>query len=221
VRATGFHNAAMAARPAQDPVRVLVVDDHPALRAGLAAMIEAQPGLQLAAEAANGDEAMERYRALRPDVVTLDLRMPGVDGLQVLQQLLAFDREARVLVMTMFDHEQDVVLSIRAGARGYILKSACRDEIVAAIEAVAAGRRWVPEYVAVKLASGMTTEDLTPREQQVLEHIQRGLGNKEIGRQLGMTEGTVKTHVREILAKLGAISRTEAVNLGRQRGLLK
>lgn len=200
---------------------MLVVDDHPALRAGLAAMIEAQPGLALAAEAPNGDEALERYRTLRPDVVTLDLRMPGVDGLEVLQQLLAFDREARVLVMTMFDHERDVVVSIRAGARGYILKSAARAEIVAAIEAVAAGRRWLPDYVAVKLASGMTTEDLTPREQQVLEHIQLGLGNKEIGRRLGMTEGTVKTHVREILGKLGAISRTEAVNIGQQRGLLK
>ncbi len=211
----------MAAPIHDDPVRVLVVDDHPALRAGLAAIIEAQPGLALAGEAANGDEALERYRALRPDVVTLDLRMPGVDGLQVLQQLLAVDREARVLVMTMFDHEQDVVLSIRAGARGYILKSAARAEVVSAIEAVAAGRRWVPDYVAVKLASGMSTENLTPREQEVLEHIQLGLGNKEIGRLLGMTEGTVKTHVREILAKLGAISRTEAVNLGRQRGLLK
>lgn len=211
----------MAVQLHHDPVRVLVVDDHPALRAGLAAIIEAQPGLTLAGEAANGDEALERYRALRPDVVTLDLRMPGVDGLQVLQQLLALDREARVLVMTMFDHEQDVVLSIRAGARGYILKSAARAEVVSAIEAVAAGRRWVPDYVAVKLASGMSTENLTPREQEVLEHIQLGLGNKEIGRLLGMTEGTVKTHVREILAKLGAISRTEAVNLGRQRGLLK
>lgn len=211
----------MTANLPRDPVRVLVVDDHPALRAGLAAMIDAQPGLALAAEAANGEEALERYRALRPDVVTLDLRMPGLDGVQVLQELLAFDREARVLVMTMFDHEQDVVLSIRAGARGYILKSAARAEIVSAIEAVANGRRWVPDYVAVKLASGMSTENLTPREQEVLEHIQLGLGNKEIGRMLGMTEGTVKTHVREILAKLGALSRTEAVNLGRQRGLLK
>lgn len=211
----------MISRPPDDPLQVLVVDDHPALRAGLAAMIQAQPGLALAAEAANGDEALARYRTIRPDVVTLDLRMPGVDGLQVLQQLLACDREARVLVMTMFDHEQDVVHCIRAGALGYILKSAAKAEIVQAIQAVAAGRRWVPDYVAVKLASGMSSESLTPREQQVLEHIQLGLGNKEIGRLLGMTEGTVKTHVREILSKLGAISRTEAVNLGRQRGLLK
>jgi len=184
-------------------------------------MIGAQQGMELAGEASDGEEALQQYRNLRPDVVSLDLRMPGVDGLQVLQELLACDREAKVLVMTMFDHEQDVVHCIRAGARGYILKSAARAEIVQAIEAVAAGRRWVPDYVAVKLASGMTTEDLTPREQQVLEHIQLGLGNKAIGRKLGMTEGTVKTHVREILAKLGAISRTEAVNLGRQRGLLK
>lgn len=184
-------------------------------------MIEAQAGLELAGEASDGDEALQLFRSLRPDVVTLDLRIPRVDGLQVLKEILDVDRGARVLVMTMFDHEQDVVHSIRAGALGYILKSAARAEIVQAIQAVAAGRRWVPDYVALKLASGMTTDELTPREQQVLEHIQLGLGNKEIGRKLGMTEGTVKTHVREILSKLGAISRTEAVNLGRQRGLLK
>lgn len=202
-------------------VRVLVVDDHPALRAGLGAMIEAQPGFELAGEAAGGTEALQQYQRLRPDVVTLDLRLPGIDGLEALQSLLALDRSAKVLVMTMFDHERDVVRGIRAGARGYILKSAGRAEIVQTLEAVAAGRRWVPDYVAVKLASGMTTEELTPREQEVLEHIQTGLGNKEIGRRFGMTEGTVKTHVRDILAKLGAISRTEAVNLARQRGLLK
>lgn len=211
----------MTAALAPRTLRVLVVDDHPALRAGLAAMIDAQAGLELAGEASDGDEALQLFRSLHPDVVTLDLRMPRVDGLQVLKQILDIDRGARVLVMTMFDHEQDVVHSIRAGALGYILKSAARAEIVQAIQAVAAGRRWVPDYVALKLASGMTTEDLTGREQQVLEHIQLGLGNKEIGRRLGMTEGTVKTHVREILAKLGAISRTEAVNLARQRGLLK
>lgn len=135
--------------------------------------------------------------------------------------MLALDRSAKVLVMTMFDHERDVVRGIRAGARGYILKSSGRAEIVQAL----GGRRGpavgAADYVAVKLASGMTTEELTPREQEVLEHIQTGLGNKEIGRRLGMTEGTVKTLVREILAKLGAISRTEAVNLARQRGLLK
>jgi DNA-binding NarL/FixJ family response regulator len=201
-------------------VRILVVDDHTALRAGLAAIIDAQPGLELAGAAADGKEALQRFETLRPDVVTLDLRVPGVDGVRVVQQIIERDPRARVLVMTMFDHETDVVHSARAGALGYILKSASRAEILRAIEAVAAGRRWLPEYVAVKLASGMTAEELTPREQEV-EHLQLGISNKEIGRRLDLTEGTVKTHVRVILSKLGAISRTEAVNIGQQRGLLK
>lgn len=202
-------------------LRVLIADDHTALRLGLASIVATMGQAVLVGEATDGEDAVAQYLALRPDVMTLDLRMPRLDGVRVVERVMAADPAARILVMTMYDHEEDIFGSIRAGAKGYILKSAPRAEIVTALNKVGNGERYLPEYVAMTLATRLSAPALTAREQEVLDLIRLGISNKEIGRQLGVAEGTVKAHVREVLGKLGAISRTEAVNLAMQRGLLK
>jgi len=203
------------------PIRLLIADDHMALRIGLRTIAESSQNIVVAGEAVDGEDAIRQFDDLLPDVMILDLRMPRLDGLLVVERVLSKHPEASILVMTLYDHEEDIFRSIKAGARGYILKSASREEILKAIESVAAGERFMPQYVALKLASHMSTPTLTAREKDVLELMRLGITNREIGQQLGLTEGTVKSHVREIMAKLNAISRTEAVNLALQRGLLK
>jgi two-component system, NarL family, response regulator len=202
-------------------LRVLIADDHTALRLGLCSIVESMADAVVVGEAADGEEAVAMYLSMRPDVMTLDLRMPKLDGLRVVEQVLAAAPEARLLVMTMYDHEEDIFRSIRSGAKGYILKSAPRTEIVAALRKVGAGERYLPDYVAATIAARLSAPSLTARETEVLQLLRVGIGNKEIARQLDVSEGTVKAHVREILSKLGAISRTEAVNLALQKGLLK
>ncbi len=202
-------------------LRVLIADDHTALRLGVASIVATMGQAVLVGEAEDGEDAVQQYLALRPDVMTLDLRMPKLDGLRVVERIVAAAPDARILVMTMYDHEEDVFGSIRAGARGYILKSAPRAEIVTALRQVGSGQRYLPDYVAATLAARLSAPALTAREHEVLALMRLGLSNKEIGRQLGVAEGTVKAHVREVLGKLGAISRTEAVNLALQRGLLR
>jgi DNA-binding NarL/FixJ family response regulator len=192
-----------------------------ALRIGLRTIAESSQDIVVVGEAVDGEDAIRQFDELLPDVMILDLRMPRLDGLLVVERVLSKHSEASILVMTLYDHEEDIFRSIKAGARGYILKSASREEILKAIESVARGERFMPQYVALKLASHMSTPTLTAREKDVLELMRLGITNKEIGQQLGLTEGTVKSHVREIMAKLNAISRTEAVNLALQRGLLK
>jgi DNA-binding NarL/FixJ family response regulator len=203
------------------PVRLLIADDHTALRLGLVSIAESVPHIRVVGEAVDGEDAIRRYDELLPDVMILDLRMPRLDGLIAVERILAAHSRARILVMTMYDHEEDIFRSVRAGALGYILKSAPREEILKAIETVARGERYMPQYVALKLATHMATPQLTARERDVLELMRLGITNKEIGGQLQLTEGTIKSHVREIMTKLNAISRTEAVNLAVQRGLLK
>jgi two-component system, NarL family, response regulator len=205
----------------QPTLRVLIADDHTALRLGLRSIVESMDEALVVDEAADGEEAVAMYLSARPDVMTLDLRMPKLDGLRVVERLLAAAPEARILVMTMYDNEEDIYSSIRAGAKGYILKSAPRAEIIAALRKVGAGERYLPDYVAATIAARLSAPSLTARETEVLQLLRVGIGNKEIARQLEVSEGTVKAHVREILSKLGAISRTEAVNLALQRGLLK
>lgn len=205
----------------EPPLRVLIADDHTVLRLGLTAIVESMGNAVVVGEAAQGEEAVALYAATRPDVMTLDLRMPKLDGLLVLERVLAAAPEACILVMTMSNHEEDIFSSIRAGAKGYILKSAPRTEIVTALRKVGAGERYLPDYVAVTIAARLSAPTLTDRETQVLQTLRLGISNKEIARQLDVSEGTIKAHVREILSKLGAISRTEAVILALQRGLLK
>lgn len=204
-----------------EDLRVLIADDHTALRLGLASIVGTMGQAVLVGEAEDGEDAVQQYFALKPDVMTLDLRMPKLDGLRVLERIIDEIPDANILVMTMYDHEEDVFGSIRAGAKGYILKSAPRSDIVTALRKVGSGERYLPEYVAMTLASRLSTPTLTARELEVLELMRLGISNKEIGRQLHVAEGTIKAHVREVLAKLGAISRTEAVNLAMQRGILR
>jgi two-component system NarL family response regulator len=205
-----------------DPLRVLVADDHPALRLGMKAVVKSMKGeATLVGLASNGEQAVEKYRSLRPDVMTLDLRMPRTDGLAVVERIVELDASAKILVMTMYDSEEDIFRSLEAGATGYILKSASRKEIVQAIRSVSRGERHLPEHIARKLSSRASTAALTPRETEVLELLRMGITNKEIGESLNVAAGTVKTHVRVILTKLGAMSRTEAVNIAIQRGLLR
>ena len=206
-------------RPAK--LRVLLADDHTALLVGMRTLVESMPRATVVGEAADGSEAIEKYRALSPDILVLDLRMPKVDGLQVVEAVIAFDAGAKILVMTMYDGEHDVARALHSGAKGYILKSASREQIIAAITAVARGERYVPERVALQLVADASSPKLTPREREVLELLRVGMTNKDIAAALGVAPGTVKTHVQELLEKLGATGRAEAVNLALQRGLLR
>jgi len=202
-------------------LRVLIADDHSPMRLGLAAIISMVPGAQCVGQAVDGEDAVEQYLALRPDLMTLDLRMPGLDGLEVIQRVVAAAPEAKILVVTMHDRQDDIVRCLRAGARGYVLKSAPAREIEDAIVTVARGLRYTPPYVADQLAAHLLAEELSARELEVLGLVRLGLSNKQIGNKLGLTEGTVKSHVRTIMGKLGAATRSQAVNLATERGMLR
>jgi DNA-binding NarL/FixJ family response regulator len=217
----GMNSSQKGAGISGERLRVLIADDHIGMRIGVSSIVQSMGNAEVVGEAANGEDAIAQYQSLRPDVLTLDLRMPGLDGQLVIEQIVADDPKAQVLVMTMFDQEEDVYNAMRAGAKGYVLKSSTRLEMIAAIRAVGSGERYLPTQLAEALAARLAAPTLTPREREVLEWIQKGNSNKQIARELNVAEGTVKAHVSEILTKLGAISRTEAVNFAVRRGLLK
>lgn len=215
-------------------IRILVVDDHPIVRDGLLAVLGTQPDLQVAGEACDGVEALRRVDELHPDVMLLDLEMPGLDGVGVLHRLRAEGTNLPVIVFTAFDTDERIVEAVRAGARGYLLKGAPRAELFAAIRIVHAGGSLLQPLIASKLIQHMTqpqggghssghqpVEPLTPRELEVLQLLAAGQTNRQIADSLVVTERTVKFHVSSILAKLGAGNRTEAVALANQRGLVK
>jgi two-component system, NarL family, response regulator len=202
-------------------VRVLVADDHPVVLQGLAAMLAHARGITVVGTAANGIEAIRLYRQHRPDVVLLDLRMPGLGGLDALAEIRAFDAAARAIVLTTFNDADDVQRAVRAGARGYLLKDARGEEIAAAVQRVVSGQPYFPPAVAATLASSVGQAELTARELEVLELLARGERNRAIGQRLGITEGTVKGYVTSIMTKLGARDRTEAVILALRRGTIR
>jgi DNA-binding NarL/FixJ family response regulator len=210
------------------PIRILVVDDHPIVRDGLIAVLSTQTDLVVAGEAGNGVEAIHQAAALQPDVVLLDLEMPEMDGVAALQQMRAADPHLRAIVFTAFDTDERIWAAVQAGAQGYLLKGAPRDELFNAIRVVYKGGSLLQPLVASKLlrqvAQAPATDDLpetlTARELEVLQALARGLQNKEIAAQLSITERTVKFHVSSIMAKLGAGNRTEAVTRAAQRGLV-
>jgi DNA-binding NarL/FixJ family response regulator len=210
-----------------EPIRIFVADDHPVVRDGLVAILGTQPDFAVIGEAANGAETVERAAALRPDVILLDLAMPGMDGVEALRLLRASWPGARVIVFTAFDTDERILAAVRAGAQGYLLKGVPREELFHAVRVVHAGGSLLQPVVASKLLRQVSREPaaserepLTPRELEVLRLLAQGLLNKEIARRLSITERTVKFHVSAILAKLGAGNRTEAVALAAQQGLI-
>ena len=211
---------------AEGGIRILVADDHPMLREGLVAVLSTQPDFDIIGEAADGAEVVRLAEALRPDVILLDLEMPDVDGVAALEGLRDAASEARTVVFTAYDTDERILRSLRAGARGYLLKGASRQEIFDAVRTVHAGGSLLEPGVTTRLLDhvregGEQTEPLTPRELEVLALISEGLHNSEIAGRLFVTERTVKFHVSSILAKLGADNRTEAVALAARRGLIR
>ncbi|GIH90070.1 response regulator [Planobispora siamensis] len=204
-------------------LRLMIVDDHPVVREGLRGMLEAGPGITVVGEAASGDEAVVRARELTPDVILMDLRMPGGDGVSAISRILADRPESRVIVLTTYETDQDIVRAVEAGAAGYLLKDTSRADLLAAILAASRGETVLSPSVATKLVSRMrapVAESLSPRETEVLSLVARGLTNAEVGRELFISETTVKTHLLRIFGKLGVSDRTAAVTTAMDRGLL-
>ena len=203
-----------------DPIRVLIADDHPAVRAGLAAVVLAEADLAVAAHAENGEQAVALYREHRPQVVLMDLRMPVLGGVEGTRRIVAEFPDARVLALTTYQGDADVRRALDAGARGYLLKHMLMTEVIAAIRAVHRGEWVIPPTIAASLASHPEREQLTPRELEVLEWMVQGLSNKEIAAAIGRTEETAKIHLKSIFAKLKVATRTEAVRVAVSRGLV-
>ena len=204
-------------------IRVLVVDDHPVVRSGLAGMLDVEDDLEVVGEAADGEEAVAQVAATHPDVVLMDLRMPRLDGAGATERILAADPSVRVLVLTTYSTDSDIVRAVEAGATGYLLKDTPRSQLVEAVRAASRGETVLAPPVAARLVSRMrapVVEALTPREVQVLGAVARGLSNAEIGRELFIGEATVKTHLLRVFAKLGVDDRTRAVTVAMERGIL-
>jgi DNA-binding NarL/FixJ family response regulator len=202
-------------------IRVLSVDDHPLLREGIGALVNAQPDMQLVAQAATGRAAVEQYRAQSPDVTLMDLRLPDMSGVDALAAIRAEFPEARIVMLTTFEGDVEIQRALAAGARGYLLKSMPPAELIEAIRQVHAGRKRIPSDVAAQLAEHAGEETLTPREVEVLRHIAEGNRNKDIADRLFISEETVKVHVKHVMDKLGASDRTEAVAIAIRRGIIQ
>ena len=205
---------------AENMLRVMCVDDHPLVRKGVAAILANEPDMELVAEASDGQEAVEKYRQLHPDVVLMDLRMPHMDGTEATRAIRSEDPEALIIALTSYDGDQDIYRALEAGVRGYILKEMVHSEVVKAIRTVQAGKRLMPPEVAERLSEYFPQVALTPREVEVLSLVARGMANKEIAHKLGTANGTIKMHVQNILEKLGASDRTHAVTIAIERGIL-
>ena len=201
-------------------IRILAVDDHALLRKGLAAVINAEPDLKLVAEAANGEDAIEKFRTHRPDVVLMDLQMPGLNGIEATIRILSEFSDARIIVLTTYKGDAQVLRALRAGARAYLLKGHDR-ELIETIHAVMEGRKRIPPEVAAELAEHATDDELSEREIEVLKLIAAGNSNKQIADLLCIAEATVKSRVTNILSKLSASDRAHAVTIGLRRGIIE
>ena len=207
-------------RQSSDLIRILIVDDHPVVCSGLTSMLSLHEGLEVVGSAASGEEALAMIQHDRPALMLLDLRMPGMDGIGVLNALRQMDRAPRVVVLTSFEKEEDIYRAIRAGAQGYLLKDTSEAEMIAAIFAVSEGKRYIPRHIAARLADRMLRSDLTARELQTLELLAQGSTNKQIAESLNISDHTVRHHVNNIMEKLHVSDRTEAVATALRSGVL-
>jgi DNA-binding NarL/FixJ family response regulator len=201
-------------------IRVLCVDDHPVVRQGIGGLISVQPDMALVAEASNGSEAIQQYRAHKPDITLMDLQMPEMGGLDAISAIRGEFPEARIIVLTTYAGDAQALRALKAGARGYLLKNMLHKELLDTIRAVHAGKKAISPEVSYELAEHATDDGLTPAEVRVLRLIAEGSANKEIARDLGVSEETVKGQVRNILSKLGAKDRTHAAMIGFKRGII-
>jgi DNA-binding NarL/FixJ family response regulator len=203
-----------------NPIRLLIADDHPVVRLGLVTMINAQPDMRVAVEVAEGAAAVKAFDSERIDIGLVDLRMPEMNGVEVIAAIRRNHPKARLIVLTTYDSDEDIHRALEAGAMGYIIKAMPYQVLIEAIRSVAAGKRYIPDSVSRQLADRLPDSDLTPREHEVLTLIVKGKSNREIAADLGITEGTVKCHVNVILGRLGVSARTQAAVAALQRGIV-
>jgi len=203
------------------PVRILVVDDHPLFRSGVASLLGTQPDMQLVAEASDGHEAVAMFRAHRPDVTLMDLQMPRMDGVEAIEAIRADFPNARIVILTTYRGDVQALRALKVGAAGYLLKSLLHKELVETIRTVHAGKRVIPPEIAAEIAGHAGEEQLTEREMEVLRCVASGKSNKRVADQLDISEETVKGHLRRILAKLSATDRTHAVTIAVKRGIIE
>ena len=208
-------------KPPDSNIRILIVDDHPVVRAGLTSMLGAQPGLEVVGSASSGEEALAMLQLHTPDLLLLDLRMPGMNGIDTLLAIKRSGILTRVIVLTSYETDEDIYRAVQAGTGGYLLKDTSRQEMLEAIRVVHAGKRYIPRHIASRLAERMMRSNLTTRELEILKMVARGLTNKEIGKALEISGNTVRNHVNSIIEKLEVSDRTEATTTAIQRGLIE
>ena len=201
-------------------IRVMIADDQSLIRRGLIAILNMEEGFEVVAEACDGQQALELWRASKPDIILMDLRMPGMGGLEALRKLRAEDPSVAVIVLTTFDHDEDVYACLRAGARSYLLKDAQPEELFGCIRAIHSGQGYLQPKIAAKLVQRVGDEAPTEREVQILQLLAQGKSNKAIGVALHISESTVKSHLKSLFSKLDVTSRAEAISLAARRGLV-
>lgn len=202
------------------PIRIVIADDHFLVRMGLVALVNMEPDFTVVGESSNGMEIVELYETLKPDLVLMDVRMPTRDGIQATIEIRNKFPDARILMLTTYDGDEDIHRALQAGAQGYVLKNSTREMLIPALRTVAAGEQWIPKEVASRLASRDAFAALTPRELEVIRHLAKGFANKEIADMLNISEHTVKGYLKNILSKLKVADRTEAVTTAIQRGII-